>query len=244
MARGWKIGEMANRCGLSVRALHHYDAIGLFRPSARSGAGHRVYSEADVTRLGQITSLRALGLSLAEVRRFLDRRECSPLRVVEMHLERLDEQVHQLETLRSRLRLLAHRFRAAEAVSAEEIFNAIEEMTMVEKYYTPEQLEYLAKRREEVGDARIHEVEAEWPILMAEVRAAIDAGVDPKSEPARALATHWMGLVREFTGSNPGITKSLGNLYKGESTVQGMDVAPMHELMTFIRQASDEGACP
>ena len=52
-----------------------------------------------------------------------------------------------------------------------------------------------------------------------------------------------MGLVREFTGGDPGISKAAANLYKGESTVHGMDVAPMRDLMAFIRQASDEGGC-
>lgn len=46
-----KIGELARRTGLTVRALHHYDAIGLLTPSARSDAGYRLYNDADVARL-------------------------------------------------------------------------------------------------------------------------------------------------------------------------------------------------
>ncbi len=59
-----RIGELARRTGLSVRALHHYDAIGLLVPSARTDAGHRRYTAEDVARLQQIASLRALGLPL------------------------------------------------------------------------------------------------------------------------------------------------------------------------------------
>lgn len=49
--QAWKVGALARAAGLTVRTLHHYDHIGLLSPSARTGAGHRLYSEADVARL-------------------------------------------------------------------------------------------------------------------------------------------------------------------------------------------------
>lgn len=45
-----KIGELAKRSGLTVRALHHYDSIGLLCPSARSEAGYRLYNRDDIAR--------------------------------------------------------------------------------------------------------------------------------------------------------------------------------------------------
>jgi DNA-binding transcriptional MerR regulator len=62
-----KIGELAKRTGLTVRALHHYDAIGLLSPSARSDAGYRLYNEADIARLHRILALRRFGLALADI---------------------------------------------------------------------------------------------------------------------------------------------------------------------------------
>ncbi|MDY6871718.1 MAG: MerR family DNA-binding transcriptional regulator, partial [Actinomycetota bacterium] len=47
----WKVGELAGLTGLTVRALHHYDQIGLLVPSRRSLAGHRIYDAADAARL-------------------------------------------------------------------------------------------------------------------------------------------------------------------------------------------------
>ena len=58
--------------GLTVRALHHYDHVGLLRPSARSGAGHRLHTATDLTRLYRITLLRRLGFPLAEIGHMLD----------------------------------------------------------------------------------------------------------------------------------------------------------------------------
>ena len=65
--RFWKVGELAERTGLSVRALHHYDALELLSPSGRTdsahGSGHRLYTAADVARLQQILSLKLSGLA-------------------------------------------------------------------------------------------------------------------------------------------------------------------------------------
>jgi branched-chain amino acid transport system permease protein len=60
----WKVGELANRTGITVRTLHHYDEIGLLTPSERSRSGYRLYTEPDIVRLQQILSLRHLGFSL------------------------------------------------------------------------------------------------------------------------------------------------------------------------------------
>lgn len=56
-----KIGELAKRTGLTVRTLHHYDAIDLLSPSARTDAGYRLYNQNDVARLHQIQAMRQPG---------------------------------------------------------------------------------------------------------------------------------------------------------------------------------------
>ncbi len=68
----YTVGELAKLTGLTVRTLHHYDEIGLCRPSERSAAGYRLYDEEDVLRLHQIVVLRQLGLPLDEISRALD----------------------------------------------------------------------------------------------------------------------------------------------------------------------------
>jgi DNA-binding transcriptional MerR regulator len=65
--RRWSIGELARASGLTVRALRHYDEIGLLRASERTASGHRRYTEPDLRRLYRVRALRALGLSLKEI---------------------------------------------------------------------------------------------------------------------------------------------------------------------------------
>jgi DNA-binding transcriptional MerR regulator len=66
------VKEVAATSGLSIRALHHYDAIGLPVPTARSAAGYRPYTEEDLLRLQQIVIGRELGPSPEAIRRALD----------------------------------------------------------------------------------------------------------------------------------------------------------------------------
>src|SRR5205085_4353364 len=110
---GLKVGELARRTGLTVRTLHHYDEIGLLRPSLHTESGHRLYTAADVARLQQVRSLRQLGFSLEEVRACLDRSGFSPLEVIRLHLGRLREQIELQRQLCGRLEAIAALFRTA-----------------------------------------------------------------------------------------------------------------------------------
>src|SRR5262245_49278277 len=102
-----KVGELARRTGLTVRTLHHYDEIGLLKPSLHTEAGHRLYTAGDVARLQQVLSLRQLGFSLEEVRDCLSRPDFSPLKVIGLHVARLREQIALGRQLCERLEALA-----------------------------------------------------------------------------------------------------------------------------------------
>jgi hypothetical protein len=108
---------------------------------------------------------------------------------------------------------------------------------MFEKYFTPEQMDRIAKRRELLGDERIREVEAEWPRLMEEVRAEMAKGTDPSDPRVQALAQRWQALLEEFTGGDPGIVASLKRMHEQETTVHGMDTASMRAMGEYIGRA-------
>jgi DNA-binding transcriptional MerR regulator len=233
----WKVGELAKRTGVSVRALHHYDEIGLLSPSHRSEAGYRLYTEIDVARLQQIRSLRALGFSLEEARDFLKRPEVTPDRVLRLHIAHLKEQIAAQQSLCDRLEQAARRWRSDQNVPTEEFLQIIEVTNMIGKYYTPEQMEQLKERREMLGEDHIRQAEAEWPELMAKVQAEMDRGTDPADERVQALARRWKELVEEFTGGDPGIAKSVGRVWQEETTIHGMDTGNMRSLMGYVQKA-------
>jgi len=102
-----RIGQLADATGLTVRALRHYEAVGLLEPVARSEAGYRRYDANDAERLYAIVALRRLGLSLAEIREML---AAEPARLGEMlarHVADVREQIASLGELES----ILHRVR-------------------------------------------------------------------------------------------------------------------------------------
>jgi len=206
----WKIGELARRTGLTVRTLHHYDAIGLLSPADRSEGGHRVYGDADVRRLYRIVSLRSLGFPLEAVAAALDRDGFDARAAVEEHLRGLEVQIERDRMLRRRLRSLLDR------LGTDDFLTTIEEMTMYERYYTPEQLRGLEQRREALGDEAIREVEREWAEIFATLRAEMDAGTDPADPRLRPLAERGQELVAKFTGGDAGIKQSLNEMWRNE----------------------------
>ncbi|MBL3686464.1 MerR family transcriptional regulator [Leucobacter zeae] len=102
-----RISEVARRSGVSARMLRHYDRLGVVRPSERSAAGYREYSQADMWRLLRAEGLRSLGLGLQEVRRTLDEEGDDPGPLLDELIERAQEQLAHQRDLLARLEQLA-----------------------------------------------------------------------------------------------------------------------------------------
>ena len=245
--RYWKVGELAARTGLTVRTLHHYDAIGLLSPSGRTdsahGSGHRLYTGADVTRLHQILCLKHLGFSLEQVKEYMTRGDYDPRTVIRRHLEDVRRRAAELAELGNRLEALANSLDAADNASPDTFLETIEVMTMIEKYYTPEQVKQIEDRRNAGGpemEAAIQQGPQMWATLFADVQAAMDAGIDPADAKAKPLAERWLSLVTGFTGGDPALFQSLRAMYQNENNVRGMDVKamrPMNEYLEKVRNA-------
>lgn len=240
MTTALKVGALARRTGLTVRALHHYDEIGLLSPSDRTAAGHRLYAEEDVARLQQIASLKALGLPLEEIKACLTRPEYTLEQTLDLQIERIQERIEQQMQLRDLLRRLRDRLRSTEEVSVDDLTRTIEVTMSYEKYYTPQQLEQLRRRGEQVGEERILEVQREWTELFAAYARAMEDGLDPASDQVRGLARKSASLIEEFTGGDPGIRRSLAEMYRSEGASKVLsdhDMRVSPELWEYMGRA-------
>ena len=227
MAPVWKIGELAARTGLTVRTLHHYDEIGLLS-AQRSEGGHRVYDETSVQRLYRIVSLRSLGFPLDAIAQALDSDGFDPRAAVEDHLRRLEAQIEQERRLQRLLRALLER------LDVDDFLTTIEELTMRERYYTPDQLEQLEQRRQALGEETIRDVEREWDEIFATLRSAMESGTDPADPELRPLAARGRELVAMFTGGDPGIQDSLKRMWENEDTEKVSHGMVDAELMAYF----------
>ncbi|MGI8780274.1 MAG: MerR family transcriptional regulator [Solirubrobacteraceae bacterium] len=237
--RPWQIGDVAEATGLTVRTLHHYDEIGLLVPSSRSDAGYRLYNDGDVRRLYRILALRGMGFPLEEIGSTLVREGEDPRPAVRRHLERIDEQLRLAAQLRTRLTHILDVLDHADEPSDDLFIEAIEVMTRMEQYYTPEQLADLEQRRNALGEEGMQRAQDEWTQLIAEVEAEREAGTDPADARLTPLIERWTAMVDQFTGGDPGIRASLHKLYDTEGVEQASRGAVNAETMAYAKQAMD-----
>lgn len=127
-----KVGALADVTGLTVRTLHYYDEIGLLSPSARTDAGHRLYSTEDVKRLYRIVTLRQLGFGLDEISASVDDTRCDLLVTINQHLGRIDHRLGVEQRLRNRLAAISDALaRESHDVDIQQFLNVLEDMTML-----------------------------------------------------------------------------------------------------------------
>ncbi|MDQ6837726.1 MAG: TipAS antibiotic-recognition domain-containing protein, partial [Actinomycetota bacterium] len=215
-AQAWKVGQLAASTGLTVRTLHHYDHLGLVRPSQRTAAGYRLYLESDVERLYEVLALRQLGLPLDVIGEVRDGASSIEALLVQ-HRDYLDRQLVALRTLRAQLTTMVAASQGGEVGSETDFLELIRKVITVDntvkQYFSEEQLADLAERRAQLGEQAIADVQAAWPKLLGQVQTAVDAGVDPASPEAQKLAADWMGLLEQFHGGDEGLRGSLHRMY-------------------------------
>lgn len=93
------VHEVSELAHVSVRTLHHYDQVGLLRPTRTTEAGYRMYDEQALSRLQLILLFRALRLPLKEIRRILDSPDFDRNRALEQQIELLTLQKEHMENL-------------------------------------------------------------------------------------------------------------------------------------------------
>lgn len=231
------IGEIARSSGLTVRTLHHWDALGLLVPEERSAAGYRRYGPEDVARLYRILALRRLGLSLEQIAGVLDREGPDLAGAVRAHLARVEEDLAAQARLRDRLVRILEALDGDGAPSLDQLVDTIEVMTMHERYYTPEQLEQLSERAEAMGEDGMRKAEQDWADLLAEVAEEQRKGTDPGDPRMQELAGRWVALIERFTGGDPGIAASLKTMYASEGPAKASRGAVSPELMAYAGEA-------
>jgi len=206
------VGQLAKRTGLTVRALHHYHAIGLLVPSHRSSSGYRLYTHADVVRLYQIQALRRLGLPLAEIETALAKRGASLPEVVGRQIEELTDRIEHAEVLKARLVQLRDVLAQGDEPVVGDWLAAVELNTLYDRYCSPEELHrLLARRRSLVG---------EWPALIADVRTALSHGVPPDSEEGQSLGNRWRQLMLSQVGGDTTLAIKMKLAYADQPDVQ------------------------
>jgi DNA-binding transcriptional MerR regulator len=211
-----KIGQLASQTGLTVRTLHHYDAIGLLRPSGRAENGYRMYNRADVARLHQIQALRRLGLSLEETGAVLAGENSSIGAIVAQQVEQLNSQIEHATLLRDRLLRLQEDFAADAEPDLQEWLATLELMSIFDKHLTPEEAE---RWRSHSRDTRRAEAQV-WKALLTEVQRLKSDRVPPDAPQAQDIARRWIEQTDPHIKRSPHLMLKLDAMYREEPAMQ------------------------
>jgi DNA-binding transcriptional MerR regulator len=227
-----KIGELARRTGLTVRALRHYGDIGLLLPSARSEGRYRLYGREEVARLYRIQALRRLDISLTEIAAILDQEAGGLFEVVAQQLTRLDHQIRQANTLLAHLAELQKQLRSNTEPALDDWLVALESMVAGNKYFSDKELASLSTQRSTLAET----VQTEKAALAATLRNMLDAGVSPDSAQGIALARRWIELLLEEAGGDEGVLIKIYTMHWNEPALHSL--TGVHQAgMTFISHA-------
>ena len=249
MSSTYQAHEFAKRAGVTVRALHHYDRLGLLKPSGRTDAGYRFYSDRDLVRLEQIVALKFIGFPLSKIRDLLNRKD-RDRRELDLS-EMLRQQRQIIAEKRDHLDRAVRAIERAEQVVASgqesdwEPFRKIIEVIQMQtrkdwmkKYYTEEQLADLGKRWSPELQA---ESERGWAALARDTEEAIARGEDPSGAAGQKLAAQRRELLRQFTGGDPEMEKNLQRLYADRSHWPENFKKPFSDAVDkFLCQAAEE----
>lgn len=229
-----KIGQLARQTGVTVRTLHHYDAIGLLRPSGRADNGYRMYNERDVARLHQVQALRRLGLGLEEAGALLAGEHAGIDTIVARQVAQLNSQIENATLLRDRLLRLQEGFASASAPDLQEWLTTLELMAVLDKHLTPEETaRWRAHARESRGaDA------ASWKALTAEIGVLMRAGVPPAAKEAQDCARRWMALVDPHLKRSLPLMLKMDALYRDEPQLQAA-AGFSQALLDYVGQAAN-----
>jgi DNA-binding transcriptional MerR regulator len=223
------VGELARRCGLTVRSLHHYDAIGLLVPASRSDAGYRLYARADIERLHRIQALRQLGLSLTAIGTALSGSQQPLAEVVDRQIAQIDHELHEGKQLRARLILLRTQLTDGQSPVLADWLETLELMTMYEKYFSPEELKTLPMHNDQ-------DLQDEWAALITTMQAALDRGATPEDVDTQILALRWMEMLGRGTGNNAAFVTRLRVMNDSEPGMrERTGIAP--QMMQLVEKA-------
>jgi DNA-binding transcriptional MerR regulator len=199
------IHEFAERNGVTVRALQHYDRLGLLCPR-RSPVGYRRYSKADAGRLRQIHALQWVGLSLKEIGRLLNDESADVAGALTRRRTQLEEQRQRLDSAIAAIRQAG----LISPEQREQILNVIGLNRAVATHNPDSQLSrrIAEARRGRKGEfARSHsseeieQMKKESADLFRDAAAAV--GMDPTSPEAQSIVTRYRQMMAKQCNGNP-----------------------------------------
>jgi DNA-binding transcriptional MerR regulator len=216
--KAYTVSQLAEMAGVSVRTLHHYDHIGLLKPSRRSEAGYRLYEGQDLLRLQQILFFKELELPLSEIRSILDDPGFDPIRSLESHRQQLRGRMARLARLLNTIDKTIQRLTEDEmTLTDEELYEGFTP-EQIERYerearelYDPELVQEAERRVRSMSKAQWNAVKEEGDQVTREIAELADR--EPGDPGVQALIARHHAWIERFYPAPAELYRGLGQGY-------------------------------
>lgn len=215
------VSQLARLAGVSVRTLHHYDEIGLLRPSGRSEAGYRLYEQPDLQRLQQVLFFKELGFPLEEISRIV-RDPAFDLRAA-LHMQRrlLTERAVRVQALIGAVDAALASLEKGTAMTKEEMFEVFGDFDpgkyedeAHERWGNTDAYKESARRTKRYTKADWERIKAEADQIYRDLAAQLEAGARPTDPAVMDVAErHRAHIDRWFYPCSREMHRGLGELY-------------------------------
>lgn len=245
--RLFKVKEVADLVGVSVRTLHHYDQIGLLKPGSASPAGYRLYTDQDLEKLQQVLFFKELGFSLQETKVIIDNPGFDRKQAMIGQKKLLIAKKNRLERIITSLEQTITSLEGGMRMNGKEMFKAFD-MTDIEEH----KAKYAAETKEKYGNTTAyHESMAKTSKYTKEDWARITANAGeihqkvftnmPKGaadpEVQKAIAELRQHITDNFYNCTPEIFRGLGDLYVNDERFTANIDKTKPGLAKFLREA-------
>ncbi|HEY5949598.1 MAG TPA: MerR family transcriptional regulator [Kofleriaceae bacterium] len=218
------VGELAKLTGITVRALHHYDEIGLVVPSQRTPAGYRLYDDQDVIRLQQVLLFRELGLPLDEIAFAIDEAGTRE-ELLRKHREVLVAKRSRLDSMLSALDSALGALEKGQAMQPDDIKHMFEgfdhsqyEEEAKQRWGDTDAYKESARRTKQYGKAEWDQIQAQWQQIYSDLATLMTAGTPVADPKVQALVeAHRAHIDRWFYPCSVDMHKGLGAMYVADA---------------------------
>ena len=241
----WTVGELARLAGITVRTLHHYDRIGLVRPSERTSAGYRSYDVGDLDRLQQVLLYRELGFPLEDVATLLDEPGADPAEHLRRQHRLLRERLERTQAMVAAVEKEMEARAMGISLTPEERFEVFGDQDPAQygeeveaRWGDSELLAESRRRTAGYGKQDWLRVNAEAGDVEQRLARALQDGVPADSPPAADLAEeHRQHISRWFYACSPEVHVALAEMYVADArfTAHYEQIAP--GLAQYVRAA-------
>ncbi|WP_225410392.1 MerR family transcriptional regulator [Stigmatella hybrida] len=219
------VSQVARLARISIRTLHHYDELGLLKPSGRSEAGYRLYEAEDLRRLQQVLFYKELGFPLEEILRVLNDPDFDVRAALHTQRRLLLEKAGHLQALVRAVDAALDTLERGTPMSQEEqakMFGDFEpskyEEEVRERWGHTEAYRESAKRTSRYTREDWERLKAEGDTLLRQLAAQLEAGTPPTDEGPMDLAEqHRQYISRWFYPCSHALHRGLGELYVNDA---------------------------